>query len=416
MRACEFARGSNALSRTRDPAGYSRLKSQDAHDALPPSTFVSSPPSLHSFVLLSLLPLQLAAGLESAWSRLSEHTNSWHGSRRAQVFCYPGIGVLAGLSLDYFFSNVTGWQGTAHAVLVTQIACCDLCRRPRWYYSSFSLVLPVHKSLEGLFCNYLLGFVMVRRNPPRAVKKNDGCWIRAVSVRLEDLLKSPVDAEWTREELHNDEAEGHELDYSPFSSPLSSLTPSPASSRRSSISSPIHPSGPSQANQGRSNKRSRRAKKRDQPLSSPAPPALSTYDSPSIDTPKLTKSQRRRKQRERCRKSLAPPISDVPLQPVPAKREHSSLTDNCTSSKKERNIKANCRDRKRRRYDPASHFVRAQKVIRGCVDYYPSDFNAKELHATGPCFVGQHYKIDEKMHPLKYYMDRGYEVVQWDGR
>ncbi|KAI0084024.1 hypothetical protein BDY19DRAFT_602892 [Irpex rosettiformis] len=59
---------------------------------------------------------------------------------------------LSPLLLAFFLpSDVAGWQGTAHAVLVTQIACCDLCRPPRWLVSSGFIDFSVYLLSSYMF-------------------------------------------------------------------------------------------------------------------------------------------------------------------------------------------------------------------------------------------------------------------------
>ena len=214
---------------------------------------------------------------------------------------------------------------------------------------------------------------------------------------LEDLIKDPVQAEIRRGETLEDEAEGRELDYSPFSSPLPSLTPSPqasvapspASSRRPSVSLA---SPPPMTNKKRNAKRSRRSKRAKPVIAETSlspPPSLN----PHAPSSGLQDGKRKR--------PSSPPIPVSPKIPL---------------HKKSRNHKANIRSRQRRKNDPEALLKHGKATLQHSVDYLPTEFVAEDLNTSRPCFVGKHYEVEKGCHPLSYYTDRGFKVVEWDGK
>ena len=55
-------------------------------------------------------------------------------------------------------------------------------------------------------------------------------------------------------------------------------------------------------------------------------------------------------------------------------------------------------------------------TIQHAADYLPTEFVAEDLNTSGPCYVGKHYKVEKGYHPLSYYINKGYKVIEWDGR
>ncbi|KAI0088584.1 hypothetical protein BDY19DRAFT_906589 [Irpex rosettiformis] len=248
----------------------------------------------------------------------------------------------------------------------------------------------------------------------RTTQTTSGQFIRSLDAKLEDLLQNSVDAEDRRQALDIDEAEGLELDYSPFSSPLSSVTPSPESSvphspvlsRRPSLSLLGSPHPNPGKSKGRNARRSRRSKLRNQgmkPMLS-SPPAgsgsLPTLSLPNGRPPIVSASTK-------LGKRESPSSVDVPPRPS---------FEGIQPSKKRRNRKAKARRSERRRKHIQALLEHARTTYRHAVEYYPTEFEAEDLHNTGPCFVGKHYSVEKKYHPLQYYIEQGYRVIEWDGK
>lgn len=188
----------------------------------------------------------------------------------------------------------------------------------------------------------------------------------AVPVDIGSFIRRTTEADDARRDVNDDDSENWPLKFSPFSSPLSSVTPSPESSRPST----------------------------------PVPPTMSTPS--TIDQPSST---------ETFANLLSPDVRTTPPTTIlyqSRKRNHKQVG----ASKRRAN------KRIKRHAEPWKYKIRSscsEQHVRD-VAYLPVHFNACRLPATGPGFIGKRFPVEEGYHELPYYIQRGYSVMDWNAR